>query len=157
MINQPKVVFLDELTQGLDPVARREVWQLIEQARDRGTTVVLVSHDMEEAERLCDRFAVLPEGRLVTCGKPVELASGLGAVHVRFSSPTAAGVEGLGRIPGVSRVGYDGATADLTVDPAAVVQVAPELARRDLSPADFTVIRPSLEEAVVPLLEGEPR
>ncbi len=157
MINKPRVVFLDELTTGLDPVARREVWQLVQRARDKGTTVVLVSHDMEEAERLCDRVAILHDGRVVTCGKPVELASSLGTVRVRFSSPGAAGVEGLGRVPGVAKVGYDGATADITVDSAAVVRVATELARRDLAPADFTVIRPSLEEAVVPLLEGDLR
>src|SRR5947207_1331767 len=70
MINRPRLLFLDELTQGLDPVARRETWQLIEQARDQGTTVVLVTHDMEEAERLCDRVAILHEGRLLICGPP---------------------------------------------------------------------------------------
>jgi ABC-2 type transport system ATP-binding protein len=154
LINRPRLVFLDELTQGLDPVARRETWQLIEQARNDGTTVVLVTHDMDEAERLCDRVAVIDEGQLVTCGRPVELATALGTVRVRFSYPTAAGLEGLARVPGVSEVGYDGATADVTVDPVAVVRIATELARRDLTPPDFTVIRPSLEEAVVSLLNG---
>jgi ABC-2 type transport system ATP-binding protein len=157
MINRPRVVFLDELTQGLDPVARRESWQLIEQARDQGTTVVLVTHDMEEAERLCDRVAVLNDGRLVTCGRPVELATATGNVRVRFSSPTAVGLEGLARVPGVAKIGYDGATADVTVDPLAVVLIASELARRDIAPSDFTVIRPSLEDAVVSLMNGDDR
>ena len=85
MVNQPRLVFLDELTQGLDPAARRETWQLIERARDRGATVVLVTHDMDEAERLCDRVAVLHDGRMVTCGRPFELVSAAGAVRVRFS------------------------------------------------------------------------
>lgn len=157
MINQPRALFLDELTQGLDPVARRDAWQLIERARDHGTTVVLVTHDMEEAERLCDRVAVLHDGRLVACARPVELASSAGTVRLRFSAPDAAGLAGLGSVPGVTAVGYDGATADVTVEPVAVVRVATELARRDLAPSDFTVIRPSLEEALVPLMNGDPR
>lgn len=154
LVNRPRVVFLDELTQGLDPAARRETWQLIEQARDQGTTIVLVTHDMEEAERLCDRVAILDGGRLVTCGRPVELATAAGTVRVRFSSPNASGLEGLTRVPGVAEVGFDGAIADVTVEPLAVVRVATELGRRDLAPADFTVIRPSLEDAVVSLLNG---
>jgi ABC-2 type transport system ATP-binding protein len=155
MVNAPRLVFLDELTQGLDPVARRETWQLIERARDQGTTVVLVTHDMDEAERLCDRVAVLHHGRLLTCGRPVELVTATGTVRVRFSAPTAAGVEGLARIPGVGEVAYEGGTAHVTAAPFAVVPLAGELARRSLAPADFTVIRPSLEDAVVSLLNGD--
>jgi ABC-2 type transport system ATP-binding protein len=157
MVNNPRLVFLDELTQGLDPAARRESWTLIERARDRGTTVVLVTHDMDEAERLCDRVAVLDGGRLVTCGRPVELVTATGTVRVRFSCPEAAGLEGLARISGVARVGYDGGVADVRADPAAVVALAGELERRRLAPSDFTVIRPSLEDAVVSLLNGGSR
>jgi ABC-2 type transport system ATP-binding protein len=154
LVNRPRLVFLDELTQGLDPIARRETWQLIEQARDHGTTIVLVTHDMEEAERLCDRVAVIHDGRLLTIGRPVELAAAAGTVRVRFSSPSAAWLEGLARVPGVAEVGYDGAVADITADPRAVVHVAAELARRDLAAGDFTVVRPTLEDAVVSLLNG---
>jgi ABC-2 type transport system ATP-binding protein len=155
MINRPRLVFLDELTQALDPQARRETWRLIEQARDHGTTVVLVTHDMEEAERLCDRVAVLHNGEIVTCGRPIELATAMGTVRVRFSSPRAAGLEGLARIPGVAEIGYDGASADVTLAPEAVVRLATELERRNLAPADFTVIRPSLEDAVLSLMNGD--
>jgi ABC-2 type transport system ATP-binding protein len=154
LVNRPRLVFLDELTQGLDPIARRETWRLIEQARDQGTTVVLVTHDMEEAERLCDRVAVIHDGRLLTVGRPVELVTATGTVCVRFSPPSAAWLEGLARVPGVVEVGYDGAVADVTADPRAVVHLAAELARRDLDADDFTVIRPSLEDAVVSLLNG---
>src|SRR5512132_2736994 len=73
LVNSPRLVFLDELTQGLDPLARRETWELIEQARAHGTTVVLVTHDMEEAERLCDRVAVMHAGRMLVVGRPDEL------------------------------------------------------------------------------------
>jgi ABC-2 type transport system ATP-binding protein len=154
LVNDPRLVFLDELTQGLDPVARRETWQLIERARDHGATVVLVTHDMDEAERLCDRIAVIHEGGLLTCGRPVELIGATGTVRVRFSSPSAAALEGLERITGVAEIAHDGAVADIAADPHAVVHVAAELARRDLAATDFTVIRPSLEDAVVSLLNG---
>ncbi len=154
LVNRPRLVFLDELTQGLDPVARRETWQLIEQARDRGATVVLVTHDMDEAERLCDRVAVIHDGRLLTLGRPVELVAASGTVGVRFSSPSAVALEGLERVPGVVEVAYDGTAADITADPYAVVHIAAELARRRLATSDFTVIRPSLEDAVVSLLNG---
>ena len=157
MVNQPRLVFLDELTQGLDPAARRETWQLIERARDRGATVVLVTHDMDEAERLCDRVAVLHDGRMVTCGRPFELVSAAGAVRVRFSIPSTSGLEGLGRIPGVGEVAYARGVAEVTAAPVAVVPLAGELARRDVAPADFTVIRPSLEDAVISLLNGGSR
>jgi hypothetical protein len=73
---------------------------------------------------------------------------------MRFSSPSAAALGGLERVPGVAEIGYDGAVADITADPHAVVHVAAELARRELAAGDFTVIRPSLEDAVVALLDG---
>jgi ABC-2 type transport system ATP-binding protein len=85
MVNRPRLVFLDELTQGLDPVARREAWQLIERARDQGTTVVLVTHDMEEAERLCDRVALIDSGHVVALDTPAGLAArASGGKQVRF-------------------------------------------------------------------------
>jgi ABC-2 type transport system ATP-binding protein len=154
LVNRPRLVFLDELTQGLDPLARRETWQLIEAARSRGTTVVLVTHDMDEAERLCDRVAVMHEGRLLACGRTGDLVAAAAPVRVQFSSPSAAALEGLECVPRVVEVGYDGTLADIKADPRAVVAIAAELARRDLTVTDFTVIRPSLEDAVVSLLEG---
>jgi ABC-2 type transport system ATP-binding protein len=157
LVNDPRLVFLDELTQGLDPVARRETWQLVEQARRQGATVVLVTHDMDEAERLCDRVAVIHDGRLLAAGRPAELVAARGTVAVHFTSPTAGALAGLERVPGVAEVGYDGTVATVTVSPAAVVRVAAELARRGLTPADFTVARPSLEDAVVSLMNGGPR
>jgi ABC-2 type transport system ATP-binding protein len=157
MVNRPRVVFLDELTQGLDPVARRETWQLIEAARGRGTTVVLVTHDMDEAERLCDRVAVIHDGRLLACGRPADLVAAAAPVRIRFSAPTAMALDGLERLPHVVDVGYDGALADIAADPRAVVTVAAELAQRDLVVTDFSVTRPSLEDAVVRLLGGDDR
>jgi ABC-2 type transport system ATP-binding protein len=154
LVNRPHMIFLDELTQGLDPAARRETWQLIERAREQGATVVLVTHDMDEAERLCDRVAVIHDGRLLTCGRPNELVASTGTVSVRFSCASAAALAGLEGVPGVAELGFDGVTADIKADPRSVVRVAAELHRRDLAAEDFTVVRPSLEDADVSLLSG---
>ena len=103
LVSRPRLVFLDELTQGLDPAARRDTWALVEQARDGGATVVLVTHDMDEAERLCDRVAVMSDGVVVAWGAPSELVGFGGPVAMRFSSSSAAALEGLERVPGVGR------------------------------------------------------
>ena len=73
LIHQPEVVFLDELTTGLDPQARRAIWSLVTGIRDRGTTVFLTTHLMEEAERLCDRVAIIENGRIIEMGTPADL------------------------------------------------------------------------------------
>src|ERR1700689_4791924 len=73
LIGQPRIAVLDEMTTGLDPQARRDAWDLIEGIRDRGVTIVLVTHFMEEAERLCDRVALIDHGRIIALGPPEHL------------------------------------------------------------------------------------
>ena len=73
LINDPEVVFLDELTTGLDPQARRAIWDLVRGIRDRGKTVFMTTHLMEEAERLCDRVAIIEHGKIIDMGRPEEL------------------------------------------------------------------------------------
>lgn len=75
LVGAPEIAVLDELTTGLDPQARRDTWRLIERVRDRGVTIVLVTHLMEEAERLCDRLAVIDAGRVVAVDSPAGLVS----------------------------------------------------------------------------------
>src|SRR4029077_2023109 len=75
LVGNPKIAILDELTTGLDPEARRETWSLIESARDQGVTVILVTHFMDEAERLCDRLALINHGRLVVLDTPETIAA----------------------------------------------------------------------------------
>ena len=89
---------LDELTTGLDPQARRDTWALIEGVRDRGTTIVLVTHFMEEAERLCDRIAVFDSGRIVALDTPAALAAGADA-----DADADAGRSGSGRTGRLTR------------------------------------------------------
>src|SRR4051812_15811017 len=85
LIGNPKIAILDELTTGLDPQARRDTWELIESIRDTGVTVVLVTHFMEEAERLCDRIAVIDRGEVVALASPGGLAAGIeGEQRIRF-------------------------------------------------------------------------
>jgi ABC-2 type transport system ATP-binding protein len=85
LIGQPSIAVLDEMTTGLDPQARRDTWELIERVRARGVTMLLVTHFMEEAERLCDRVALFDQGRIVALGSPSELAAEAGGgKQVRF-------------------------------------------------------------------------
>ena len=74
LIGRPRIAILDELTTGLDPVARRDTWDLIDDIRNQGVTIMLVTHFMTEAERLCDRVAILDHGRLAAIGTPAQLA-----------------------------------------------------------------------------------
>jgi ABC-2 type transport system ATP-binding protein len=103
LVNDPQLVFLDEMTTGLDPVARRGAWELIEAIRARGTTVVLVTHFMDEAERLCDRVAVMDAGAIVALDRPRDLIAQAGQVTIRFSAPDG-DVEWLEQVPQVTRV-----------------------------------------------------
>lgn len=77
LINQPKIVFLDEPTTGLDPQARRNLWDLIRNIRDKGTTVIITTHYMDEAEQLCDRIAIMDEGEIIALASPDELIDNL--------------------------------------------------------------------------------
>jgi ABC-2 type transport system ATP-binding protein len=123
LINDPELVFLDELTTGLDPQARRAIWDLIRGIRARGKTVFLTTHLMEEAERLCDRVAIVDHGRIIREGSPRELIATLGAAHVvEFElGPDALGDDAtpdeaaLRALPAVTAVRRDAATWSLTV------------------------------------------
>jgi len=105
LINDPAVVFLDELTTGLDPQARRTIWELVRGMRARGRTVVLTTHLMEEAERLCDRVAIIDHGRLVDIGAPAALVRRhcpMSTVVVAVDDPAAQAQ--FEAIPGVESV-----------------------------------------------------
>lgn len=168
LVNRPRLVILDELTQGLDAAARRQTWELVEQVCADGTTVVLVTHFMDEAERLCDRIGVLDDGRIGFVGRPADLITAVGGpVHVRFGVDEARRLDGLERVPGVIAVehpagrpadssGRDG-RADVSCHPAACVPVIAELAARGLAPSDLTVQHPTLEDAFVALTDSSPR
>ena len=105
LINDPEVVFLDELTTGLDPQARRKIWDLVRGIRERGKTVFLTTHLMEEAERLCDRVAIMDHGRIIDIDEPQRLVDKYCPERsVILSTADANAAAGLERIPGVESV-----------------------------------------------------
>jgi ABC-2 type transport system ATP-binding protein len=109
LVNQPEVVFLDELTTGLDPQARRAMWELVREMRDQGCSVFLTTHFMEEAERLCDRVAIMEHGRIAALDTPEALIRSLG-VETRVVFTVGDGSEELPirTLPGVERVEKSG-------------------------------------------------
>jgi ABC-2 type transport system ATP-binding protein len=82
LVGDPDLLFLDEPTTGLDPQARRQVWDLVERLKSAGRSIVLTTHNMDEAERLCDDVAIMDHGRIIARGSPRELIASLGADHV---------------------------------------------------------------------------
>jgi ABC-2 type transport system ATP-binding protein len=105
MIHDPEVVLLDELTTGLDPQARRTIWEMVRGIRDRGKTVLLTTHLMEEAERLCDRVAIIEKGRVIDIGTPSGLVRKYCPEHtVVLVTGDPAARERFARIPGVDAV-----------------------------------------------------
>jgi ABC-2 type transport system ATP-binding protein len=117
LVGDPDLLFLDEPTTGLDPQSRRRIWEVIERFREGGGTVLLTTHYMEEAERLCDRVAIVDRGRIIARDTPAALIAGLGAEHVLEATcapvPDAAA---LGAISGVREVRIDGAEVRLSAD-----------------------------------------
>ncbi len=109
LLNDPEVVFLDELTTGLDPQARRTMWDMVREIRDRGKTVFLITHFMEEAERLCDRVAIVDHGRIIALDSPEKLIDNLGVENrIVFTAYGTPQLERLGVLPGVSHVDLTG-------------------------------------------------
>ena len=133
-MGDPEVVILDELTSGLDPQARRATWELVRAVRDAGTTVVLVTHFMDEAERLCDRLAIIDEGRVVAEGSPRDLVAGLGTEpRVRFGA-NGSDLGFLEAVAGVSRVTNDGREAVVHGHGPILAGVVTALSEHDIHP-----------------------
>jgi ABC-2 type transport system ATP-binding protein len=146
------VVFLDELTAGLDPGARRATWDLIAQVRNSGVTVVLVSHFMDEVEELCDRVAILERGRIAALDTPAGLVDSAGGEYrMRFQPMAPLDEQSLVGVPGVTAVGRHGAHVTVTGTGDFASAVTAELACRQVVVTDLRIEGRSLDSAYVAL------
>lgn len=151
LVNEPELVFLDELTTGLDPSARHQTWQLIHRVRAQGTTVILVTHFMEEAEHLCDRLAIVADGRIVAQGTPDELTrTHTSGGEVRFDAD-ARSLGFLGALPSVERVTRSGGSVVVIGDSNVPFEVAAALRDHGIRPDGFRTQQPTLEDAFLVL------
>ena len=154
LLNEPRVVFFDELTQGLDPLARSDVWGAIRDVRDRGTTVVLVTHFMDEAEALCDRVAVMRAGRVLDAGTPADLiARHARLTTVTFTPPVSFDPAALAALPGVDGVERHGERIRVSGTNQLIAPVCSAVLGDDhLGPPDLRVHHPDLEDALIALI-----
>jgi ABC-2 type transport system ATP-binding protein len=152
LIGNPRVAVLDELTTGLDPQARRDTWELIERVRERGVTIVLVTHFMEEAERLCDRVAVIAKGRVAALDTPAALAERVGTgQRIQFRPSVPVDDWMLESLPEVTRVTRKGDVVVVTGTGNAVAAVMSVLARNQVVAEQLRVEQADLEDAFLAL------
>jgi ABC-2 type transport system ATP-binding protein len=152
LIGNPRVAVLDELTTGLDPQARRDTWELIERVRARGVTIVLVTHFMEEAERLCDRVAVIAQGRVAALDTPAALAERVGTgQRIQFRPSVPVDDRMLESLPEVTRVTRKGDVVVVTGTGNAVAAVMSVLARNQIVAEQLRVEQADLEDAFLAL------
>ncbi|MBA3782883.1 MAG: ABC transporter ATP-binding protein [Nocardioides sp.] len=158
LLNQPRLVILDELTQGLDPSARREVWSAVSQLREAGTTVLLVTHELDEAEELCERVVAMRAGQVLDAGTPAELVARHASwATVRFALPSGRASESLDalrRLPGVADVARYGDQVTVHGERSVIAHAGAWLVSRGRIPDDLRVEVPDLETALLALLDS---
>ena len=155
LVGDPEMLFLDEPTTGFDPSARRQAWELVESLRGKGTTVLLTTHYLDEAEHLADRVAVMVAGRIVAIGTPAELTAGQRHVVVSFRLPADAPVASLPSLGG--GLVADGAGWTLSTEhPTSVLHALSGWAlERGVELPALEVRRPSLEDVYLQLVAAE--
>ena len=152
LLNDPQIVFLDELTTGLDPQARRATWDLIRAIREQGKTVVLITHFMDEVEALADRVAVIDHGRVIALDTPNNLIAGLnGETQVLFSVPNGFEAERLESVRGVTAVRQHNQHITVSGNGPLLANVAAALAQHNIAPADLRVQQANLEDVFLAL------
>ncbi len=154
LVSDPEIVFFDEPTTGLDPQSRRQLWDIIGTFRARGKTVVLTTHYMDEAEKLCDRVAILDHGRVIALDTPARLIATLGAEHVvQFRTEAPPDLDRIRALDGVGALRAEDGSVSITV--AQVHRTVPvllaELDRQGARMTDLTTHHASLEDVFVSL------
>lgn len=168
LVGDPELVFLDEPTTGLDPTSRRQLWDIIRNFRERGRTVLLTTHYMDEAERLCDRVAIVDAGQVIALGTPVELIRRVGGDHlvtIGYSQEVQSRVVemDLQRLPTTSRVQVEATEATLTVTSPhlAIPPLLQLFEEHKIGFNNLTTRQATLEDVFVALtgkrLSGEPQ
>jgi ABC-2 type transport system ATP-binding protein len=159
LVGDPQLLFLDEPTTGLDPASRRQLWEIIRGFREQGRTILLTTHYMDEAERLCDRIAIVDHGKLIALGTPQELVASLGGEHIIEFTVEQNGqnhdelAAAIGRLPAVSSVrqengGYSLSASELHLALPALVG---ELTRQHTKLSGLTTRPATLEDVFVKL------
>ena len=158
LVGDPELLFLDEPTTGLDPQSRRQTWEIVESLKARGRTVLITTHYMEEAARLCDRVAVVDHGKVIALGTPRELIASLGAEHViefAVGDDSTAAVDDriLRTLPSVEDVARDGGSWRLTVREVhrAVPALLAALSERGAEATQLTTHHATLEDVFMAL------
>lgn len=167
LLNRPRLVILDELTQGLDPAARRSVWAAVDQLRQTGVTVLLVTHELSEAEALCDRVIAMRSGSILDQGTPTELIDRhAGQAIIQFTLPASSDHEGdqgvatalqqLNRLPAVQSVTRRGSVITVRGARVVIAHVGAWLTGRpEPIPTDLDVHIPDLEAALLTMLTDQ--
>jgi ABC-2 type transport system ATP-binding protein len=153
LVNDPRLVIFDELTTGLDPQARRAIWDLVRSVRDKGKTVILVTHFMEEAQRLCDRVAIIDHGKVIALDTPRNLIKSLNAgAVIRFTAVDPEMLGALRQVPNVRRLEVqDGVAIVQAHDLNAIGDMIKVIAARGLDFHDFVIEQPNLEDVFLAL------
>ncbi|WP_353952435.1 ABC transporter ATP-binding protein [Knoellia sp. S7-12] len=157
LIGRPRIALLDELTTGLDPRSRRTIWNVIEDARDHGITIVLVTHFMDEARHLCDRVALIDRGRITALDTPDGLIGQTAAPTVMsFAAPDGLDLTALGSLTGVATARRrEGGRVELSLDDTAVLDVLGWLATHEVQPGRLRVVDATLDDAFLDLTEPD--
>ncbi|MFC3575481.1 ABC transporter ATP-binding protein [Streptomyces yaanensis] len=155
LVGGPRVVVLDELTTGLDPRARRDTWRLIEDVRESGVTVLLVTHFMEEAQRLCDRIAVIDKGRIAALDTPSGLIRrASGSTVISFTPSAPLDERDLRELPALASVAYKDDRITLAGTDETVNAVITLLARRHITARQLRVTDATLDDAFLDITEA---
>ena len=156
LVGDPELLFLDEPTTGLDPQARRHLWDLVDDLKRAGRTIILTTHYMDEAERLCDRVAIMDHGKIIALGTPQQLIASIGGEHiVEFALTPGTNVDAslLTRIPGIQSHRVDAGLHQLSVSElhVAVPRIFSALTQEGLHLSEFRTHSATLEDVFVGL------
>ena len=159
LIGDPEIVFLDEFTSGLDPQSRISIWRLVKELRDQGRTIVLSTHYMDEAERLCDRVAIIDHGKLTALDSPSNLISMHGGhIRVQFDVGDVFDGESLSRLDGVESILNDDNVCTLEVSTSStIVEIVKKLDAMGQGLDSFRIEAPTLEDVFLNITGREVR